>query len=393
MTGGARDWVERELEAHRGELVALRRHLHAHPEPSGEEFATTELIVERLTAAGLEPRVLPSGTGLVCDVGRGSDAPTVALRADIDALAMDDEKDVPYRSRRPGVSHACGHDVHTAVVLGAGLLLDRRLADQRVRLVFEPSEESVPGGAVEVLASGALDGVERIFGLHCDPKLDVGRVGVRSGAITAAADRVEITLTGPGGHTARPGLTVDLVDVAALLARELPRRVRAAAAPDEVLMVFGSIRAGDAPNVIPTHAQLRGTLRTPDRSVWDRAEALVRDCLAQVVDGTGAGAECHYGRGVPPVVNHPAETEVLAAAARRALGPDGVADTPRSAGGDSFAWYLERLRGTYARLGTHPVGSAERFDLHAGTFDVDETAIDVGVAVLVHTVLDVLGLD
>jgi amidohydrolase len=393
MTGGARDWVERELEAHRGELVALRRHLHAHPEPSGEEFATTELIVERLTATGLEPRVLPSGTGLVCDVGRGSDAPTVALRADIDALAMDDEKDVPYRSRRPGVSHACGHDVHTAVVLGAGLLLDRRLADQRVRLVFEPSEESVPGGAVEVLASGALDGVERIFGLHCDPKLDVGRVGVRSGAITAAADRVEITLTGPGGHTARPGLTVDLVDVAALLARELPRRVRAAAAPGEVLMVFGSIRAGDAPNVIPTHARLRGTLRTPDRSVWDRAEALVRDCLAQVLDGTGAGAECHYGRGVPPVVNHPAETEVLAAAARRALGPDGVTDTPRSVGADSFAWYLERLRGTYARLGTHPVGSAERFDLHAGTFDVDETAIDVGVAVLVHTVLDVLGLD
>jgi amidohydrolase len=389
---GPRDWVAGTLDAHRGELVALRRHLHAHPEPSGEEVATTEMIVERLAAAGLEPRILPSGTGVVCDVGGGSGPPRVALRADIDALAMEDEKDVPYRSRRSGVSHACGHDVHTAVVVGAGLLLDDHLPHDRVRLVFEPSEESVPGGAVEVLATGALDGVERIFGLHCDPKLDVGRVGVRTGPITAAADQVDVVLGGPGGHTARPHLTVDLVDVAALVARELPRRLAAAAAPAELLLVFGSIRAGDAPNVIPTGAVLRGSLRTPDPGVWRRAEPLVVETLGALVGPTGATWECRYRTGVPPVVNHAAETELLAGAARAALGDDAVVETARSAGGDSFAWYLERLGGTFARLGTHPPGSDERLDLHAGTFDVDERAIDVGVTVLVHTALDAVAL-
>lgn len=391
-TDGDRSWVDAAVEAHRAELVALRRHLHAHPEPSGAEVETTELIVERLAAAGLDPQVLPSGTGVVCDVGGGDGPPRVALRADIDALAMADLKDVPYRSRVDGVAHACGHDVHTAVVLGAGLVLDDRLADHRVRLVFEPSEEAVPGGAVEVLSSGALDGVERIFGLHCDPKLDVGCIGVRTGAITAAADRLDVVLSGPGGHTARPHLTVDLVDVAARVVRELPGRVSAGAG-GEVLLVFGSLTAGDAPNVIPTSALVRGSLRTPDRTVWDRAEVLVVDAVAAIVDPTGAAWEVRYTRGVPPVVNHPDETELLAAAARRAVGPAGVVETPRSTGGDSFAWYLERLAGTYARLGTHRPGDGERLDLHAGSFDVDERAIDVGVAVLVHTALDALALD
>jgi amidohydrolase len=388
---GDRAWVDAAVEAHRGELVALRRHLHAHPEPSGAEVETTELILERLAAAGLDPQVLPSGTGLVCDVGGGDGPARVALRADIDALAMADLKDVPYRSRVEGMAHACGHDVHTAVVLGTGLVLADRLTTERVRLVFEPAEEAVPGGAVEVLSSGALEGVERIFGLHCDPKLDVGSVGVRRGAITAAADRLDVVLSGPGGHTARPHLTVDLVDAAARVVRELPERVTAAAG-GEVLVVFGSVAAGDAPNVIPTSALIRGSLRTPDRDVWDRAEPLVVESVAGILGDTGATWEVRYTRGVPPVVNHPAETDLLAAAARRAVGPAGVVETPRSTGGDSFAWYLERLAGSYARLGTHRPGGGERLDLHAGSFDVDERAIDVGVAVLVHTALDALAL-
>jgi amidohydrolase len=381
-------WLVEFLDGHRDELVALRRQLHAHPEPSGEEHATTELVATRLEAAGLAPRVLASGTGLVCDVGAGSEPPVVALRADLDALSMDDDKDVPYRSRRPGVAHACGHDVHTAVVVGAGLALARLLrepADGRVRLVFEPAEERVPGGAVEVLAAGELDGVRQVFGLHCDPKLDVGTVGVRAGAITAAADQVDVHLHGPGGHTARPHLTVDLVAVAARVALELPALVRGSGDDDGLQLVFGSVTAGDAPNVIPTRATLRGSLRTPDRERWSAAGEVLERALEEIVGPTGARWELDHVRGVPPVVNHPASTEVLARAATSVLGPDGVVATPRSAGGDSFAWYLERCPGSYGRLGTHRPGDRERLDLHAGTFDVDERCIEVGVAVLAET--------
>ena len=385
-----RAWVTDAIAVRHEELVALRRHLHAHPELSGDEVETTELLVERLAAAGLAPRVLASGTGVICDVGSGSAPPRVALRGDIDALAMSDDKDVSYRSKQAGVSHACGHDVHTVVVLGAGLVLAEHLVDDRLRLIFEPSEEQVPGGAVEVIEAGELDGIGSVFGLHCDPKLDVGRIGVRTGALTAAADLVEIHLNGPGGHTARPQQTVDLVDVTARVVRELPILVAEAAAPAELLLVFGAVAAGGAANVIPTLSVLRGSLRTPERDVWRSAEELMSAALARVVDPTGAAWQLDHHRGVPPVVNHERETALIAAAGRRALGGDGVVTSPRSAGADSFSWYLERTGGSYARLGTHRRGSVDRLDLHAGSFDVDEAAIDVGVSVLVHTVLDTL---
>lgn len=381
------------LERHRHDLVALRRHLHANPEPSHQELATTELVAQRLLLAGLTPKVLPRGCGLVCDVGTG-DGPVVALRADLDALAMDDEKSVPYRSQRPGVAHACGHDVHTTVVLGAGLALTELLApgQGRVRLIFEPAEETVPGGALDVLAVDALDGVAAIYGLHCDPKLDVGQIGVRSGPLTAATDMVTIDLHGPGGHTARPHLTVDLVRVAARLVSELPAVIERRAAPlGEVLVVFGAIQAGDAANVIPAHAHLRATLRTPSREVWTEAEPIVAAAVAEVLAGSGAGWTLHHQRGLPPVVNDAAETERLASAARRVVGAEGVVGTPRSMGGDSFAWYVERVPGTYARLGVHdPAWGDVRLDLHSATFDVHEGAIDVGVEVLVATALDAL---
>lgn len=373
----------------------MRRHLHAHPELSGEEHDTTDLILERLWAAGLDPVVLPSGTGVICDVGPGSTAPAVALRGDIDALAMQDDKDVPYRSRHDGVAHACGHDVHTVITLGAGLVLDEWLrargeAGGRVRLIFEPAEEQVPGGAVEVIATGALDGVRSVFGLHCDPKLDAGTIGVRAGALTYAADLVEVHLSGPGGHTARPKLTVDLVDVAARVVREVPTRLAEAVAGSEVLLVFGAIAAGDAANVIPTRAELRGSLRTPDRDLWHRSDELLRSALAEVVDPTGAAWELVHRRGVPPVVNREHETGLLATAAETVLGTQGVTTTPRSVGGDSFSWYLERTGGTYGRLGTHTPGVAERLDLHAGTFDVDESVIPIGAEVLARAALAAL---
>lgn len=384
--------VDAFLDGHGDELVAFRRQLHAHPERSGEEQATTEAIASRLQVAGLVPRVLARGTGLVCDLGDG-DGPAVALRADIDALGMDDEKDVPYRSQRAGVAHACGHDVHTTIVLGAGLALTSILPTLprpgRVRLLFQPAEEMVPGGALDVIAEGGLADVGMVFGLHCDPRLARGTVGVRDGAITSAADLVTLHLHGPGGHTARPERTVDLVHVTGVVANDLAAELHS----DEphLDLVFGAVAAGDAANVIPSTATLRGTVRTRDRDAWDRAPHALRRALERVVAPTGATFEIEHGRGVPPVVNDPGATELFAAAARATLGDDAVLPTEQSAGGDDFAWYLDQVPGTYVRLGVHgPDDVSPPLDLHVGTFDVDEGAIAVGIRVLVAATLRAL---
>jgi amidohydrolase len=394
-------FVRRFVEHHRSELVAFRRHLHAYPEPSYEERETTDLIAQRLSAAGLKPKVLDDGCGLLCDIG-GSDhdgAPerVVALRADIDALCMDDEKDVPYRSKRPGVAHACGHDVHTTIVLGAGLALTElfertdRFGPARVRLIFEPGEEALPSGALRMIEAGALDDVSAVFGVHCDPKLDVGRVALRTGALTSATDLLDLVLHGPGGHTARPGVTVDLVRVAGRLAAELPDLVQARSDPHNMLLVFGMLESGHAANVIPAHAHLRGTVRTPDRGVWREAERYVEDALAELVRPTGASWTLDYQRGIPPVVNDAGETERLRRIARQVVDPDDVVEAPQSMGGDSFAWYVEQVPGSFARLGVHGRdGGGPRLDLHSSTFDVDERAIDLGVELLTLAALDAL---
>jgi amidohydrolase len=388
-------WLTAFLDAHRAELIAFRRQLHAHPELSYQERATTDLIAQRLQVAGLEPVLLPNECGLLCDIGSG-EGPVVGLRADIDALAMDDEKDVPYRSQRPGVAHTCGHDVHATIVLGAGLALAERLqaaGKGRVRLIFEPAEESLPGGAVEVIDAGGLQDVAAIYGLHCDPKIDVGRIAVREGPLTSATDMVLIDLHGPGGHTARPHLTVDLVREASRVALALPELVgKRLADLGDVLLVFGALRAGDAVNVIPSHAELRGTFRTPFREAWDAAEDAVVAALVELLADTGAEWHLDYRRGIPPVVNTRVETERVAAAARAVVGAGGVIEAPQSLGGDSFAWYLEMIPGSYARLGVHdPSATGERHDLHSSTFDIDERAIDVGVELLVRTALSELG--
>ena len=393
------------VEAHEHELIALRRHLHAEPELSGEEHLTTEVIVERLRVEGLHPVILRTGTGVVCDLPLDPDAgldpqavPLVTLRADIDALAMDEHGTSPYRSRFPGRAHACGHDVHTAVVMGAALaLLDLRRSSPRpgvVRLVFEPAEEVVPGGAVDVIAEGWLDHARAIFGVHCDPKIDVGRVGVREGALTSAADRFDLTLTGPGGHTARPRQTVDLVRWTARVADRLWDDVQARL-DEEVTLVFGAAHAGDAANVIPSSALLRGSVRTPHRPTWARAEAAVREALTHLLSADDIGPapdwSLDYVRGLPPVVNDAATTGVARSVVTRLLGPDAVATTPQSMGGDSFAWYTERVPGTYLRLGTHdPQSAAPRLDLHSATFDVDERAIAIGATVLAGCALAAL---
>ncbi|CAL9572167.1 M20 family metallopeptidase [Streptomyces sp. enrichment culture] len=377
-------------EALRAELVAFRRDLHMHPELGNQEFRTTAAIKERLERAGLKPRVLPIGTGLVCDIGtdsgQWSGGPRMlALRADIDALPIPDTKsECAYRSRVPDRAHACGHDVHTTVVLGAGLVLaalhEQGLLPRPVRLVFQPAEEVLPGGAADAIEGGALDGVRRILAVHCDPRVDAGRIGLRVGPITSACDRLEVALDGPGGHTARPHLTTDLVTAAARVVTDVPPLVaRRVDSRSGLALTWGRVESGHAPNVIPQHAELAGTVRCLDLDSWRQAPDLVVGAIDEIANLYRAKSEITYVRGVPPVVNEVTSTELLQAAMAARRGTDAVEGTEQSLGGEDFSWYLEHVPGAMARLGVHPPGERTVRDLHQGDFDVDEHAITVGV--------------
>ncbi|MBW3705119.1 amidohydrolase, partial [Streptomyces griseus] len=370
----------------RAELIAFRRDLHMHPELGNQEFRTTAAIKDRLEKAGLEPKVLAVGTGLMCDVGEWDGVtPMLALRADIDALPIPDTKaGVPYRSTVPDRAHACGHDVHTTTVLGAGLVLadlDREgLLPNAVRLIFQPAEEVLPGGALDAIESGVLEGVGRIIGVHCDPKVDVGRIGLRVGAITSACDRLEVTLDGPGGHTARPHLTTDLVTAAARIAVDVPALLaRRVDARSGLAVTWGRLETGHAPNVIPQHAELSGTVRCLDLDAWRTAPDLVHDAIDEVAGMHRAKTVINYVRGVPPVVNDAESIGLLDAAMTERRGSYAIEDTEQSLGGEDFSWYLERVPGAMARLGVRTPGDTRGLDLHRGNFDVDEEAITVGV--------------
>ena len=397
MTGpstGKRElpWLDRWLAERGADLVTFRRDVHSHPELGYAEHRTTAKLVQALEAVGLRPRVLPVGTGLSCEIGSGGRV--VALRADIDALPLQDVKDVSYASTVPGVCHACGHDVHTAAVLGAALALaSAPELPGRVRVIFQPAEEGVPGGALDALDAGVLKDVERIFALHCDPKLETGLVGIRTGPITAACDRVDVRLSGPGGHTARPHNTVDLVYALGRVITEVPGLMSRRVDPRHGMsLVWGAVNAGLAPNAIPQAGTVGGTVRMLDRNAWEGAEGLVRELIEQVVAPTGATVEVDYRQGVPPVVNEVFSTGLLRTGIQAALGPDAVTDTEQSLGGEDFAWYLGHVPGALARLGVRAPGDEGPFlDLHRPTFDVDEAALEVGVRVLVNTALATLG--
>jgi amidohydrolase len=388
--------LDSELDAFLAEqeadLIDFRRDLHAHPETGYHEYRTTRRVALRLEAVGLKPAILPKGTGLTVDIGEGLPGePVVALRADIDALPINDEKDVPYRSVNRGACHACGHDVHTAILLGTGLYLARaaaaRVLPGKVRLIFQPAEE-VPGGAVDVMAAGGIASVDRIFALHCDPRLDVGKIGTRTGPITAACDKLTVKVTGPGGHTARPHLTADLVFALGKIITELPAALSRRVDPRSSLsLVWGRVSAGTAANAIPDDGMVEGTVRCLDDAAWHEAPDLVKALLESVASAYGVVPEISYQRNVPPTVNEAISTAMFEAAADRVLGPDSVTEAPQSLGGEDFAWYLDSIPGALARLGTRTPGSVADFDIHQAVFDVDERAIGHGVRLMAATAI------
>ncbi|OBA63459.1 N-acyl-L-amino acid amidohydrolase [Mycobacterium sp. 1100029.7] len=379
------DTAESWLAAHFDDMVEWRRHIHRYPELGRQEYATTQFVAERLADAGLNPKVLPGGTGLTCDFGP-EDRPRIALRADIDALPMSERTGAPYASTMPNVAHACGHDAHTSILLGAALALAAvPELPVGVRLIFQAAEELMPGGAIDAIAAGALGGVSRIFALHCDPRLEVGKVAVRQGPITSAADHVHITLHSPGGHTSRPHLTADLVyglgtlitGVPGVLSRRLDPR-------NGTVLVWGAVNAGQAANAIPQSGALSGTVRTASRHTWLELEAIIREAVDALLAPLGIDHTMEYRRGVPPVVNEEVSTRILTHAIE-AVGPDALADTRQSGGGEDFSWYLEEIPGAMARLGVWP-GEGPQLDLHQPNFDLDERALGVGLRVMVNIV-------
>lgn len=367
-------------------LIDFRRDIHRHPELSWQEVRTTEQIAAALQQAGLMPQRLPESTGLYVDIG-AADAPiAAAFRADIDALPLAETTGLDYASATQGVTHACGHDIHTTVMLGLALtcqrLHQRRALGARVRVIFQPAEEQLPGGALEVIREGILEPVPQVFALHCDPKLAVGEVGTRIGAITSATDVVRINVTGSGGHTSRPHLTQDVVGalghlstvVPALLSRRLDPR-------SGISLVWGHIQAGSVANAVPAAGTLHGTLRVLDADVWKDAGGILEPVVHQVGAACGVDVDLDHVRGVPPVYNSDPQTMLIESAARRTLGEDCLTLAEQSMGGEDFGWMTQEVPGAMFRLGTRaPEGLS--YDLHRGDYAPDERAIAVGVSVM-----------
>ena len=370
-------------------LIAIRRDIHAHPEIGNHEYRTTALIVDHLERVGLVAKVLPIGTGAYCDVlpgGFDDSSGLVGLRADIDALTIPDGKTVDYASKIPGVCHACGHDVHTAILLGVGIVLarlrDLDLLPRGVRLIFQPAEETSPGGALNAIEGGVLHDLTEIYALHCDPRTDVGQIALKVGPITSAVDQVNITLSGAGGHTSRPQLTQDIIGALGALATMtqllLSRRIDPRSG---VSLMWGSMHSGSVANAIPRTGEIVGTLRALDAAGWRLAKQLIPELAAEIVKPFGVEVEVVVTDGVPPAVNHPRGVRRLTRAAEEMLGPDSVTATEQSLGGEDFSWMLQQVPGALGRLGVRTPGEICP-DIHQPTFVVDERCIPAGLKVL-----------
>lgn len=394
---------DRQIDRLVDEQIEIRRHLHAHPEPSGEELETTQFIADRLRAVGMEPRICRSDAGnpvgVLADLDIGQPdphSPLIAIRADMDALRMPDEKTVSYRSKRDNCAHACGHDAHTSILLGialSGAFVHGSLADElssqgvRLRFVFQPAEET-SGGARWLVAQGAMAGVDAILGLHVDPERHVGTVGIRYGVLTANCDEVTIVVDGHGGHAARPHHSRDPVAAACHLVGSLyellPRTVDSR---NPSVFTVGRINGGYAPNVIPEDVTLAGSLRTTDPETREVIKKRIERICTAVELSTGTSISVDFSSPLQSVNNDLRVTRSLHDAARGVLGEDNVIviDKP-SMGGEDFSVYLDHVPGALLRLGCATPGVEWPF-LHSPRFDIDEQTLAFGTRVLVRAAL------
>ncbi len=377
------------------ELVTWRRHLHAYPELSFQEKETQRFVSAQLDQLGVFSVREIGGTGLVADLEGKEEGPWVALRADMDALPIQEIADRPYRSQRKGLMHACGHDAHMAMLLGAAALLAQHKPWTKggVRLIFQPGEERAPGGASLLLNEGVLSDrpIRAIWGIHVTPQLPVGQVGLRAGPFMAASDELHMTLRGPGGHAAYPHQTPDPIAVGALLVTELQAIVSRAADPrSPTVLTIGQFHAGEAPNVIPTEARLAGTLRTFDEGWRARAKALLQILITQKTQAWGLTAELYFAPGYPVLYNDPSLTKRTEEWLRALLGDTAVQELPLWMSSEDFAFYSQVVPACFIRLGTAGPDPSTQQMVHTPAFDIDERALPIGAAVLAHVALQAL---
>ncbi|SDM12648.1 amidohydrolase [Corynebacterium mycetoides] len=372
ILAGVSEW----MRVNEADVLSWRRHIHAHPELSHEEVETTAFISRVLTDHGMNPVPFP-GTGLYVDIGPdGGDR--LAFRADIDALRVAEISGLEFASGTPGVSHSCGHDVHTTICLALACALSEQELEHGVRIIFQPAEEVMGGGAIDVIRWGGLKNVAAIYALHVEPSIRVGQIGVRTGAITSAADVISLEITGPGGHTSRPQKTADVVYALGAVVTQLPALLSRRVDPRTgTVVAFGAVEAGGAANAIPKAGRLKGTIRTSDIGTWRALEGLITELVGQILAPTGCDFDLHYTRGVPPVLNDDVAT-ALVVEAGRSVDPHAVVSAPQSSGGEDFSWYLEHVPGAMVRLGAWS-GKGSKQDLHQGDLVVDEKSIGVGV--------------
>jgi amidohydrolase len=391
------DWqsrVDSTVDELAEQMVSLRRHLHAHPEPSGEELKTSLHLYQILDELGLPVRMGPEGCGVVVDSRSDAALRRIAMRADIDALRIQDQKQTPYRSTVPEVMHACGHDAHTATVFGALAALDQLECEKALpwpvtwRGIFQPSEET-SHGARAMIAAGALKDVAAIVSMHVDPTRTAGTIGVRAGVFTANCDEICVVVQGRGGHAARPHESNDPIAAAAELISTLYQFVpRATDSQDAVVVSFGQIHGGQNSNVIPEQVVLEGTVRTLDARVREKTIAHIRTLADGIERVTGTKLDVSFETGIPSVYNDTGLNDIVVAVARALIGAENVVSMPRpSMGSEDFAAYLEHVPGTMFRLGAAGENGPAA-GLHTPTFDVDERCLAVGAKILARTVVE-----
>lgn len=373
-------------------LIEVRRTLHMYPELSNMEFETTKRINQWLLEAGIQPMAANLATGTAAEITGALDGPTVAIRADIDALPIQEEADFPFRSKIDGVSHMCGHDVHTTIALGAAMILND-LRDQlpgNVRVLFQPAEET-EGGATSMIAAGLMDGVKSIIGLHNSPDIPTGKMGVREGFMMASVDDFTLTIKGRGGHSARPHNTIDPIMIGTAVITQLQTIIsRNVAAEQSAVLSFGAFQAGATHNVIPEIAVLKGTVRTSNDEVrQDIYERFIK-IVTNTVEALGGEVEIDYQFLIPAVVNDADITEIVRRSAVTVVGEENTLRPEPSMGGEDFSYFQKEVPGCYVWLGSRNEENGIVYGLHHPKFMVDEEAIKIGVKWMVQSAFDLL---
>ena len=387
--------LRRDAEALEKTLVSDRRHLHQNPELSFEEVQTSAFVQERLRDLNIPFTSGIGGYGVVANLQGHSPGPVVALRADMDALPIQEANEVPYASKVPGVMHACGHDVHTASLLGVAALLRSRTQEfsGTVRFLFQPAEEKLPGGASLMIRDGALANPtpQAIYGQHVMPLLPAGTVGFRSGRYMASADEIRLTIRGKGGHAAMPHLNTDAVLIASHIVVALQQVVSRRANPTlPSVLSFGHIIGEGAYNVLPNDVRLRGTFRTMDETWRDQAHALIREIASGTASAMGAICDVEIDRGYPMLFNHPEPTALARSTAEAYLGPQQVVDLDLWMAAEDFAFYAQEIPASFYRLGTRNEAKGWVSSVHTSTFDVDESALPLGAGLMAAIALEQL---